>query len=76
MVTLHDIVNEGIIDAQIGVNVYELNDMNGQLLYSGKIGFMGGTQFTKFFKRYRNARVRFIHKHLDEYKELLITLQF
>ena len=36
MVTLQDIVNEGIIDAQIGVNVYEFNDMNGQLLYSGK----------------------------------------
>ena len=33
MVTLQDIVNEGIIDAQIGVNVYEFNDMNGQLLY-------------------------------------------
>lgn len=30
----------------------------------------------RMVKRYRNARVRFIHKHLDEYKELLIKLQF
>lgn len=75
MITLNDILNKGILDTQLGVKVYEFDDMSGHMLYSGKVGFIGGIKFMRFFRRYRDTRVRFIQKHSDEYKELLITLQ-
>lgn len=55
-------------------DIYDFEDMNGNLIYSSKLGCYGGTAFNKFLTENKNRRIRWVRKHRDEYKELLIIL--
>lgn len=74
MVTVNDFCGVHYSSLLIPSDVYDFEDTDGRLIYSGKLGTYGDSAFIKFLHENKDRQVRFIHKHRDEYKALRIEL--
>lgn len=71
---LSELCNEGYSGVLILCDVYDFEDNEGNLIYSGKLGPWGESAYLKFFHENRDREIIWMRKHPDEYKSLRIVI--